>query len=522
MEVSEENEKYETNRLKILSLEHVRLRYSTIINFSSILYRIAISFVYVLLIARNLREMDFGLWGVVVSLSTFLSNIIMLWAYWAQRHIVIEIKEKRTMGVGLTGLSITLVYALLELPIYLLILQYSTNIEDYGVNVIVSSIFVVISLTFMVYFNMLMTTIKPEIIGLSNYVMETVRVLLAFSLVIYMKLGIIGALLSFAIGVLAKASILIYYTLKYMYFSFRRFNKVLAIKWFQTIYLPLMELFSQNIVNVDRTLASGITHSSMPATYMNVAYVIRRPIMSSSFAFTSSLYASLLRKPRKEYIEEILRLQLLPSVFIITTTIMLAKVIAALLNPIYVQAYVLLAIMSVTSMLWSLESTFLNTIAGSEGFDKDLFTKNRISLKNTYIFKANIVRISRNTIALTVATLLSVFFTNDYFNIALIYILSWFITSMASMPVIYALASKVIKIHLPRREIIAYIIASIATTSYYVISRAYVIETTRILYMVPRLLIHITIGALIYMSITLALSPWFRNIVRKIFLYIFK
>ena len=499
----------------------VRVKYSTIINYLSILYRTLISLGFIVIIVRKLSPIEFGTWGIIISLIYIMQQGVNLWGYWVRRHIAYELKGmKQYRGVGITGLLVTIFYLSICTIIYIVIsIAYSYIVQEYQVFFIYS-IPLIIIYGIATYLTSIVSTLKPEAIGYTNYIMETLRFILGYILIIIFKLGLLGVILSYMISMLSKSMITLKYILNILRSTFKHVNFKLLKQWIKHIYIPLLNYTSHSIVGVDRSIASLISSSPLTSTYLSIAYTVRRPLSSGNVALTSSLYAGLMIENNIRYFTDVVRISFFPSIFISATAIVLARQFVAILNPRYVNISTLFSISAYTTILMILENIVLNTIVGYERFDTNLerekIFRNFIKTKT---YKVYLLLTTRNILVLLIASVISLYYIDDPYTVAFIYVLSLMIGFTASILILYifVLRSLLIK-YTPWKDLFAYFIAAMVSTIMYILLDVTDLELTHlsiynsIMILTP----YILLGFTLYVIISLMLSTWLRNFILKL------
>lgn len=62
-------------------MEEIRLRYSTIVNYTFMMYRLFTSLAFVIIIARRFPVGEFALLGVLLSFLAMLSSFVTFWNF---------------------------------------------------------------------------------------------------------------------------------------------------------------------------------------------------------------------------------------------------------------------------------------------------------------------------------------------------------------------------------------------------------------------------------------------------------
>lgn len=503
-----------------MGLREVRLRYSIVVNYASSLYRVLIGAGFLILLARKLPLQEFGLWGLIFIVSNILAWPVRLWVYWAQRHIVYELKDNKTLYKDTfpTALALTSIYAIISTIGFLLLGYVYEILLGYGFNYFLVAVPIMIALEYTTLLEDLSITLQPEHVGLSNFLLDTVRIILAYVSIIYFHMGLYGVLLSVFIARIVKIA---YLTIRVLLPVNTRLNPLninweLAKLWFKAYRIPLLMILSQNLDSADRSIAPVVAGSVEPVAYLNIAYITRGPFAGGLYVFMGGLYAKLLRSPKGEYIEEVLRLLLLPAILLLVLITSLSKPIISLLNPEYIEAHTLLLPASIAFTLYNVELVLLGAIMGSEQFDKKITSIDSTgSFTNTTTYRALLLRFTRSLLVIASAGVIASMF-KEALDQATVFVATRFIGFLVPLVLLYYYSRKLLEYRFPLKELTVFTIAGVL--SYLLVMMLGGGEAVYPRF-VDQLLILVkfsVIATIAYMSVCLLLSGWFRGLVKRI------
>ncbi len=492
-------------------MDRIRLRYASIINYISLLYRILIAIGFLVIISRKLSIEEFGLWGIILSLTMITSSIVRLWGFWVQRYYSRGLKESANIGLTLSVLYI------IPATIVFIVLGYVEElILGWGFEYILYSTPLLMLTILNVYNSMVAGISKPELIGYSSFIYESLRIILAYILVVAMNLGLLGAILSLEISL--AISIAYSYVMLYLngVYSFKRtiFSSKIVAEWFKAFYIPLLNMILAFLRTGVRAYTSWITASEIPVAYLNIGFSSHVPLMRMSDVIAPILYARVLRKPRGLDVEEMLKIYIVMSGFLLATFFSLSKVIALVYNPVYVDAHVIIPLVSVYALVYGLTSIYATVIRGVEHVDEKGIASHR-KLLSSYLFKTLLIQV----LAILFAYILSFvlvrgFAWNNYLLEAVVIALSLSIPFIIILPYFYVTAMKVIPHQIPVREVLSTLISALTISLYYKLSGASSITTHSFWVAITLLLPHIIIAAILYLALMFILSSWFRGLVK--------
>jgi len=468
---------------------------------------IAVGFAVV--VARRLTIEAFGLWGIILSVSLMLSSITTLWKFWTSRFLARGYKEAATASLGLS-----LIYCLVGSLIYLAISYLEWHLLGWGLNYMLIGLLVFILYVLNDGFEGIISVTKPELLGYRTFIYETLRLILAIVLVKMLNLGLLGAILSVEVSLLITVLYMFLIVLRWKLISWS-FPFKLALQWLKAGYIPLLNMIYNSLIGGVRAFTSWLTGSEVIVAYLNVGFSAQTPLSKLAQASTFALYARLLRKPRPQDLTETLRIYFTASGFVVTTLIVLSRSIASIFNPkYYLDAYIIIIIVALYSLVASLSSIYLTAVLGSSDIDRQGLTSHRILLSSP-LFRALLVRVLGVIIAYGISALLILSVPGENIVNAVNVCLALLIASTITLSYMYYKARKLIPHKIPYREAIAVVIASITILVYYYLTRVYTIIIHSFWSDTPTLIIHLTIALAIYSSILLALSPWTRGVLKQ-------
>ncbi len=503
-------------------LSDVRLRYSVIINYTSSLFRILASTGFIVIIARKVTITEFGLWGLIFSLTTILARFTRLWGFWAQRHIVYELQSGGRYGfyrnVMSTSLILTLAYNLLSTIVYLSVGYAYSLMFGFGFNYFLVSVPVMLFLEYFILFSDMAITLKPEQVGFSYFLLDVTRISLAFTLIYWLRMGLYGAIYSIEAAYLVALIYIVIQLVRKAGLRIRveKIHLDLARMWFHSISIPFFLVSVQILELTDRSILPAVTGNVDSVAYLNVAYSTRGPLASSASVFMGGLYAKLLRDPRGEYVEEVLRLFLLLNVALAVLIIGLAKPIVSLLNPLYVGVAYLLVPTAIGYAMYNLENMFLGAIMGGEQFDRMIKSHREIELRKTKTFRIHMYRFIRSIAVIVVATLIALTSTGDPILQATSFVFAKAIGFIVVALIALHYAKRTLSFKIPWRELGAFLLAGIIVYVLYVFLGVEGMVYEKFVDQLKVLVEYALLGIIIYYTISYTLSPWLRSLTRRV------
>lgn len=497
----------------------VRVRYSTIVNYISHIYRLGIAVLFAVIITRRLSVTEYGLFTTIIALATMFTSIYDIWNFWIIRYYA----RKRYDFVS-SCFFINTLYTPLAFSLFLIISHYYVELlsTEY-IYFIIGSISIVTSL-FFTYFRSISLSSKPFIEGKVSIVEHSVRIALAYLLVVVLSLKLLGALVSFILTITMGLPIYILFFKKYgIYVPKLNFNTKDILLVIKNSYISTISTLYEFLRQIERPLLTALTNSTVAAAYIGVSYVPRSVILQSSSAFTASLIARLLRKPVSEDVEYVLRISFLINTSLLLVLILFSRSLLSLFRGEYVEVDPLFMVFSLESFIYIFLSIFVSIASSIEREDLEKFG---LGLKDTALFKLRFYMFTTGLIVIllsssTTTIFLSMGFSNPVI-LCLPYPIAWLFSTIVLTIYSYKVALKKIKFSLPWREIL-YASVSSLTTGLLINSLGYTNIAIRSVWTdLPKLVSSITLVLSIYFSIILILSKWFREFIKTIIKYSLK
>ena len=481
--------------------QRIRLRYSALVNYAASLYRLAASIMFIVIIARKLSVTEFGIWSVVFSLTTFFTMPMNLWMFWANRFIARSVK-----GALATSFIVTLLSMLMISPIYFVV-SWLISLSIGGfIYLTIYGLVLLLSTMFLRYLNSISGVLAPELNGYTTGFISTLRILVAYVLVVVLKFGLSGALLTVIVVRSLGALLNVVMLLRRKLIMWDGFSKNLAITWIKRFYIPLMRVLASQIRNLDRTIIALLTGSPIPSAYLNAAYTSRTPISEGGRAVTLSLSARLLRTPNSRDVEEIMKMFALFTGFMAVTLIMLSKPILSLLNPKYINVYVVFMISVVTEIVYGVTNILMVTSMATERRDLNL----NLSLASTRLVRTPLVNFVSTFLGLMIASIIIFLVKEDYVLATMIFPITWLIASIITALIVRTHVKEAIHVNIPWRELSSIAISSTFSAITYIALSSWSIVVKSFWSDAPVLLLHILISLSVYVIVLLVLSKWFR------------
>lgn len=491
----------------------IRVRYSTIVNYLSHIYRLITAVGFTIILTRRLSREEYGLFTMINSINLIVLSIAILWLFWVTRYYA----RKRYDFVS-AALLLNILYAPSAFFIAIIIGLYYSNLLGYDwLLFIIGSLWIVVEV-FNRFYQYIVMGSKPFIFGKTGIIRHTFRIFLAYLLIVIFTYGVLGSLLSVLLASFTAFITYNFLTAKYRIRIPRLSvdkNKIFSL--LKNSYIPFQMSLNSMFLQFERPILATLTASTIAVAYMGVAYIPRSVIIQSGGALSSGLVSKLLRKPNREDIEDILRIAFIINIgmlFLLTT---LSVPLLSLFRVEYIDGRILFILFTFESTLMVFSNIFSAVAIALE--KKDLYEAG-LALISTPLFKIPFYRLIRSLSTVIIGSITSAIMIHylgitDPVIICTPYPITWLITAIPLFIYTYRQARRQIEFKIPYRELLATVIAgSLASLFLYWIGLAeYTIKS--FWHDSPYLLASLVATAIIYFGIVLLISEWSRNFIKK-------
>ncbi|PUA30984.1 MAG: hypothetical protein B9J98_08370 [Candidatus Terraquivivens tikiterensis] len=198
-------------------------------------------------------------------------------------------------------------------------------------------------------------------------VFEVSKIIFGVLLVLFLKMGFYGVLISVMLAYATQAAFLSIQQSKLLTSSI---DWRIAAQWIKSSWLPAYGMVPSTIMALDVFIVTALTGSTEPAAYWRAAQVIFGVVGYSTY-LASALYPKLLSGGGRKDIEIILKLVLMFIVPMVVGASVLAKPLLGILRSEYTVASDILRVGVFATAISSLVSVLGGVISGIEEVDKE-------------------------------------------------------------------------------------------------------------------------------------------------------
>ena len=487
----------------------IRVTYTGLISLIGGVISIFTGIIFTLIITRSVTAEEYGTWGLILGLVTYVMLIGPIVSYWSTRDTARNIQSGKTAILSSMLLSIGAISV--YIPISYLMSNY-TNVEN---NVLLFAAILVPTM----FINGILVAInlgwKPHAISYGTLAYGISSIPLALFLIYYLNFGVTGIIISVFLANIVSIIILFYYAKEKIV---NRFNKAFLKKWLKFSWIPIYPGIAVLVAGFDISIFTIITGSVIGLAFWTAAMVF--PAMISHTGLISrAIYAKLLEEKTKEFMSENLTLVFYFGIILISLVITFARPGLYALNPIYEIAFPVAIIMSFEVFLSVFTNIFLLSLAGIERVDKFENSTFKDYLKSKLFFPQTIrlIQTCIYVLILTVGLLILVGFGSSNQELLLFWASIALITQIPLVCVLYYLVQKNIMIKLEISRIVKFSLTGIGVFGFtHVLTTQFLVYSPDIASFIPNVLMFASFGVGLYIIITYLIDNKIRNLVHAV------
>ncbi len=467
---------------------------------------------FVIIVTRKLSPEDLGLWTLIGSMVVYVSIIQPIVNYWSTRQLA------RGENVGKTALVTGSLFSTISFTVYSIIaITVSAQLGADSAILLLSAALVPLAFLSNIL-NGISLSFKPQLISYGLLIFEITKVPLGFLFVVLFDLGITGAIITTIIASSSRLTFLLYSARE----KIKGHIKKQAIKfWLKMSWLSIFATLPGMLSSLDVLLFSFIHNSFAGLAYWGVAQTISNKIGTVE-GLSQGLYPKLLATSKQDIAITTLQRTMYFAIPFLGATIVLAKPMLFILNPIYADGFLIVVMLSFRSFFGMLLSISFTILRGYEKVDMD---KNATIKK--YV-KSKLFLLPIITFAITgiyLAFLTSFLFLKPVQMIDIDVVTYWSIIYLA-VYIPFTIFSFIIvkKNHNISFPIIALIkyssITGIASIIVYFLAENYLTFDPSIWKFVPQFIPILIIGGVIYFGLTYLIDSSTRKLFKSILMEI--
>ena len=489
-------------------MTEIRVTYAGLISLIGGIISIFTGVIFTLIITRTVTPEEYGTWGLIVGLITYVSLIGPIVSYWSTRDTARNIQSGKTAVLSSILLSIG------AISIYILISYLMGNYTNVERNVL---LFAAILIPTMFVNGILMAINlgwKPHAISYGTIAYGISSIPLALFLIYYLDFGVAGIIISVFLANIASILILFFYAKEKIA---NQFDKKILKKWLKFSWLPIYPGIAILVTGFDISIFTIITGSVVGLAFWTAALVLPGMITHTGL-ISRAVYAKLLEE-KTGFMSQNLTLVFYFGIIFTSLVITFARPGLYALNPIYEIAVPVTIILSFYVFLSVFTNIFLLSLAGVERVDKFENSTFKDYLKSKLFFPQTIRLIQTiiYVLILAVGLLILVGFGSSDQELLLFWASIALVTQIPLVCILYYFVRKSITIKIEISSIVKFVLTAIGVFGFtYVLTTQFLVYSPDIASFIPNVLMFASFGIGLYIIITYLIDNKIRNLVHAI------
>lgn len=287
--------------------------------------------IFVIIVTRKLSPEELGLWTLINIYVSYVFVVDPIVSYWSTRQAA------RGEAVGKSVMYMAGLFSIFGVIAYLIISIFISN----SLNIDYSILLLATALVPLMFFHGALSGIangtKPHSEQYGTMAFEFTKIPLGYFFVVFSQMGIYGALLTVIFSNVVRVVILSVQLRKYLLGEFKRqFVKF----WFKMSWLPMYAMIPSFAITLDVAIFSAMSNSLIALAFWTAGLTIAT-LVSQAGTISQALYPKLIAIQKKEFATDNLKRTLFFAIPFLALSIVLAKPLLHIINPIYIGASVI-------------------------------------------------------------------------------------------------------------------------------------------------------------------------------------
>ena len=491
-------------------MSSIRVTYSGLIAFAVSIIGVITGTIFVIMVTRKLSPEDFGLWTLIGSIVGYVFIVEPIVTYWTTRQIARGEKIGKT-AISTSGLfSVGGVIAYFGIVIFV---SYTLGADSF---VLLLASFLIPTTFIGNVLNSICMGFKPQTVSYGLLSFEISKIPLGLIFVVLTPMGIIGALIAtIGASVIRIIVLLIFGAGKQLIGSI---NWGVIKFWFGMSWLTLYQSSYGLIYKLDVLIYSVLANSMIGVAYWGVAAAVSNLVLHSR-AISQGMYPKLVATGKKEYAQENLKRILYFAIPLVGLTIVLVKPILHVLNPAYLDGFLIAIIITLRSFVSILMGFFFSILEAKETIDIDKkvlfkrYVKSNLFLTPTFMLALSGIYIIALIMLLTFRPpeITEIQIVTIWAMILLLVTIAFMITGQV-------LVKRRYDISLPYYLMIKYsLVTTLSSITVFYLSETTLTYTESVYDFIPQVIPIVLIGTGIYFGITYLIDESTKNLFKSIF-----
>ena len=483
----------------------VRVTYSGLISFVVGIVSVFTGLIFTLIITRQLTQDEFGTWGLIGGLISYVLIISPIVSYWSTREIARGEDSGKTASLS-NGL-----FSAIALVIYVIIIYFFSEQTDIDQGVLFFAA-ILIPLEFArITLAAIARGYKPQIAEYGLISFELAKIPAAVALIYFLDMGLNGLIITVAIASLASVIVLAIRTREKL---LGKFKKKYLKKWTKLFWLPTYPYLTQTITNSDVVIFTLVTGSVGGLAFWGAARAISI-VVSQSERINKAIYPKLLGGGKKEYLQDNLIRVFYFAFPLAAMSIVFARPALFALNPLYEEAVLIVIILVPVIFLRALGTIFSQALTGIEKVDASESStfKEYLKSKLFYLPTLRIIQRSVYVSSLAVVLILLLPTNNNQLDLVTYWSIVALVTQIPLTLYLYALVRKEFALKINKKLFFKYLFSSSLVFGLtYLLMEQYLTYKISIFEFLPEFLQYVILGVVGYLALTYLIDKKTRNL----------
>ena len=490
-------------------MSNIRVNYTGLISFVGGLLALVTGVIFSLILTRILSPEEYGSWGLIFSVVGYFLMIQPIFSYWTTREIA------RNMDSGKTAVLSNTVLSIISSGIFILISFFIT--APTGVNY---DLFLFATLLIPVTFlTGILTAInlgnKPHIISYSTIFFGLSQIPLALIFVYYLKMGILGVIITIILANIVSIFILFFYGREKIKNTFKKkyLQKWLKLSWI-SLYPSIYNILGGSTILIFTILSGSI---------LGIAYWTASAILASTIApaglMSRAVYPKLLENKDISFFKDNISYLFYFGIFSTSLVIIFANPGLFALNPSFVIATPIVVLLAIEGFLVVLTNVFQQSLTGIEKVDAIDNSTAKDYLKSN-LFHVHTMRLIQTVVyvvILVIGLILLISVNTSEIDLLMYWASVLLITQIPLVIYLSLKVTKHFKFPFDVKRILVFLIASIVMSiSTTLLLDRFLIYSENIYYFLPNLLIFIMFSVGMYLMLTYVADSKIRQLFKLI------
>jgi O-antigen/teichoic acid export membrane protein len=334
-------------------------KYAGFFSFLASLFSLGTGLIFSVMIARRLSVSEYGIWQYYTTVMAFMVLPGAVVDFWMTRDLA------RGKGVLNAGLLMNGLLSAISNALLIVVSILSGPATYIGPEILLAFILYLFLLLLSNALDSASVAVRPTLHGGGRLVLEVVKVLMGVVLIVWLRMGLLGALVSIDAAFMSKCLV--------MYFGMRG-NSMGAVSlssgliWLRRGWIPALGIIPDLLRSADLLFLAWLTGSTVPTAYLGMARTISAVIGYSSL-LAISLYPRLLGGERGKHVESSIGTVSMLAFPMAGGLIALALPVLYVFGPNYAPAAISLQLLSVVALLNVFRDLSTSILQGTENVD---------------------------------------------------------------------------------------------------------------------------------------------------------